>query len=159
MRASTLLQTPRSRLFIWLYAAFWWFMAPVAVAEIYSDVERSGMFPPDADIEKTKVIFTVLGVLGFAPIFFGLVWFCLRRYRAASLIAWNTRRPVWSAIWTLIMGAIVTSHVSQIGHLAWLMGVNYPISFAQDFAMIYLFLVLRAAVVSQGGAVEYKSRG
>ena len=149
-----LIRTPRSRVLIWIFAIVAWFTMPIVYA-LYMDGElKAGKFPVDADSIGIPVGLTAIATLILAPLFFGVVWLALRDYRPVTLFAWNKARPIWSIVWTLVIGAAAFDLLRSGTYLILESGLEHPLFILHKLVQIYLFLVLRAAIVSRKKAAD-----
>lgn len=143
------LRTPRSRLAFAVFAALSFLVSPIDASVLYHGLTVAGEYPPEIDIEREKTMFTLLGVIVAVPVFFTVVGLAIHNYAPVPLFIWNKKRWLWSTIWTLPLGYLAFDELWRIGILLWLYGVDYPFSLLHSLAMAYVYLVLRAALVSK----------
>jgi len=139
--------TPRSRRAVLAVAWFLFLTAPLAVA-CYFDVERRlGAYPPDADTIAIPILGFVALWAATAPVTWGFVWLCVRRYPGrVPLAAWNRDRPVWSAAWTL---AVVAAIACFVLGTPWPRAADHPLLIVHVVLDLWFLLVLRSAIVAQ----------
>jgi hypothetical protein len=140
-------RTPRSRTIVLLAAAVLFLTAPAVVARYYYVELGRGLFPSDADSIGIPIFgFTIL-LLVTAPITWGFVWLCVRRYPGGvSLAAWNPLRPLWALGWTIvIVGAIAMFLVLT----PWKDVAYHPLLIVHATMDILFMLTLRSAIVAQ----------
>jgi hypothetical protein len=140
-----LLTTPKRRSLVWLLAVCWMLFQPFTEAVFYYTNAVRGEYPPNADAIEISIVEFAFGCFLLSPVLFGFIWFCLREYPGAvPLYAFNSSRPFWSIIWTLLFALMVFAEVR-----ASVNGVRerYPMDVVNACFTIYLLLCLRSSVI------------
>lgn len=140
-------RTPKNRATVLGLALFLFLTAPAVVAWYFWVELDRGSYSVAAD----SIGIPIFGFVAFwgvtSPLTWGVVWFCVRRYPGAILLAvWNSGRPMWSMIWTALMGGaasmfVLTGASEEVTH--------HPLLIAHIALDVYFLLVLRSAIVSQ----------
>jgi hypothetical protein len=145
------LRTPGSRAIVLLVAAVLFLTAPAVVARYYYVELGRGSFPSYGDSIGIPIFgFTIL-LLVTAPITWGFVWLCVRRYPGpVPLGAWNPRRPLWALGWTIATSCAIAMFLVLT---PWKDVAYHPLLIIHVTMDVLFLLVLRSAIVTQGISV------
>ena len=137
--------TPRTKGAVLALALLLFLSAPLAELSYYGSELASGAYPPEADSIGIPLFYFVVALLVTAPLTWGFVWLCVRRYPGrVSLLAWDRARPIRSAVWTvLIVAAAVLFALSP----SWRLHPLALFSIAHGLTAAYFLLVCRSALV------------
>ncbi len=129
-----------------LAAAVLFLTAPAVVARYYYVQLHRGTFPSDGDSIGIPIFGFIILLLVTAPMTWGFVWLCVRRYPGAvPLGAWNPQRPLWALGWTIVIsGAIAMLLVLT----PWKDVAYHPLLITHVIMDILFLLVLRSAIVA-----------
>jgi hypothetical protein len=129
-------------------AAALYLTAPIAYAHFIILEWKRGAFPdPNADSIGIPIFgFAALLVIT-APITWGFVWLCVRRYPGAvSLTAWNYQRPMRALAWTAVVSLATVPFLVMI---PFAIADEHPVLAIHMIADVLFLLILRSAIVAQ----------
>jgi hypothetical protein len=137
-----------------MMAAALFLTAPAVVAGYYYVELERGSFPVDADSIGIPIFWFVTVLIVTAPITWGFIWLCVRRYPGSvSLGVWNRRRPLWALAWTIVVSAIIAMFLILT---PWRNATYHPFLVLHVVMDVLLLLILRGAIVAE--ALERSDR-
>lgn len=140
-----LMQTPRMKRTVWLLTLLSVFAQPFVEFVYYSTNLDRGAYPVDADSISIPLFQLAFGWLVTLPAVLAFVWFALRDYPGSvSFIAHNSRRPIWSFVWSLVLLLLAASYV-WFAFQSIMRG--FPLDVAAALLSTYLVLCFRSSII------------
>ena len=143
-----MLKTPKNRSSVAVLATFLYLSAPIVEWFYYRTELGRGSYTVNADSIGLPIgRFTVVCLIGL-PLLAALLWLVLRSYPGSvSLLGFNTARPYWSIVWSMIFAYPVIRELVFCVESAFL---GNPLDVAHAGLMSYLMLCLRGSIVYGG---------
>jgi hypothetical protein len=140
-----LIRTPKAKRTVWLLAVLSILAEPVVEVIYYKTNLHRGAYPSNADSIIIPIYQFIFGWVVTLPVMLGFVWFALRDYPGSvSFLAYNTARPVWSFLWSVVLLLLAASYV-------WFAGQSImrgsPLDVAASLLSIYPLLCFRSSIV------------
>ena len=112
--------------------------------------EERGAYPPNADSIGIDIYLFAIVLPILSPVYAAAVWLATRCYQGGlSLLAFDTRRPLWGNFWSLLLGSLILVNLYDAVCKAKRI---LPLEVLNDFAWMYLLLCLRSSLA--GGKVQ-----
>jgi len=146
-----ILKTPKDGLTFLMLTLFIYVTAPIFEWLALEDLLTSGKLPPNADSIGLEFAFFLFAWILGIPIVLAFIYWILWKYPAqVSLLGFNSQRPFWSYVWTLVFVFLAFDSLALVFvNLA----ENYFLGALQHLALVYLFLLFRASIVFRKGEI------
>ena len=146
-----ILKTPKDGLTFLMLTLFIYVTAPIFEWLTLEDLLTSGKLPPNADSIGLEFAFFLFAWILGIPIVLAFIYWILWKYPAqVSLLGFNSQRPFWSYVWTLVFVFLAFDSLALVFvNLA----ENYFLGALQHLALVYLFLLFRTSIVFRKGEI------
>ena len=146
------LYTPRKAWQLAITAVIIYASAPMFAIAYYSEMQRKGAYPPDADSLGIPFYYVTQAAKWLSLPFLAVVLLLVWRYPGSvPLRVWNSARPVWSWAWTILFGVAIAAAASSLVDVwRW----KLPLELLNVVLWVWLLLAFRAVVVARLPRVE-----
>ena len=127
-----------------VFAALLYLTAPLVNAVYFMIEEARDSYPANADSIGIPIFAFAGFMLALSPFYAVIVWLATYFYRGGlSLFSFNTRRPIWSGFWSLLLGVLVLAALYSAGYSAYQI---QPLEVVAALLWSYLLLCLRSSL-------------
>ena len=133
-------------------------LAQPAVETVYYRTSLGrGMYPTNADSVAIPITQFLAAWLIALPVLVAFIWFALREYPGRiSFLAFNANRPVWSTVWSVLLGLGAGSFLLFAIQSALRL---YPLDVVDALLSTYLLLCFRSSLVYSTAFMNWAGEG
>ncbi len=141
----TILHTPKRKAILWVLALVSLLAQPAIETVYYRTSLERGMYPTNADSIGIPIAQFFMAWIVALPLLVTFIWFALREYPGkVSFLAFNVNRPIWSSVWSALLGLAAASFIVFAAQSAVRL---YPLDVVNAVLSTYLLLCFRSSLV------------